>query len=141
MSKQTYNNRSSDIFAEGERESNKFANSFEIGVYIVLKALFGQMMAGYNYWLQKYGLFYYVFPWISSALFQTTPFSSPVGPVCLRHIGITSPKRSWVFAFYSLPSTKYFLWTKKVGYERSKSKTKLRPFRPFMPSVITLNVR
>ena len=71
-----------------------------------------------------------------------SPFSSPVDSVCLRHIEITSPKQSRVFAFSPLPSTKYFLSTTKAGEERRiKAKHDKRPYRPFMPSVMTGNVR
>ena len=98
----------------------------------MLKAYFGQMCG--------FIMFFYEYRRI--CFDYLSPFSSPVDSVCLRHIEITSPKQSRVFAFFPLPSTKYFLSTTKAGEERRiKAKHDKRPYRPFMPSVMTGNVR
>ena len=72
-----------------------------------------------------------------------SPFSSPIDPVCLHHIEITSPKQSRVFTFSPFsPPPNIFFQRRRRGKEGGvKVKHDKRPYRPFMPSVMTGNVR
>ena len=70
------------------------------------------------------------------------PFSSPVHPVCLHHIEITSPKQSRVFAFSPSPPPNIFFQRRKRRKKGGvKAKHDKRLYRPFKPSVMTGNVR
>ena len=86
-------------------------------------------------------MFFYEYRWI--CFDYLSPFSSPVDPVCLRHIKITSPKQSRVFAFSPLPSNKNIFFQRRRRGKKGgvKAKYDKRPYRPFMPSVMTGIVR